>query len=193
MVQSDSHHVSITNPIILHCLTLLKPTLRSVAGTTRFNAKIAFAPHRVPTVINSCQTFPLTTQYPFGFSVERPVIVHHFGLLDAQREQLRTSALVGRAGNGKRRKLTIRRSFQPSGCLRGEERTRGHCLYASSERSGFHYEGWSACVSVTVPSDFPLVPGAQPQLRRLLLRILRPGGAGQFYPPDRPILVKRSF
>jgi hypothetical protein len=25
----------------------------------------------VPTVINSGQTFPLTTQYPFGFSVER--------------------------------------------------------------------------------------------------------------------------
>ena len=29
----------------------------------------------VPTVINSGQTFPLTTRYPFGFSVERPVIV----------------------------------------------------------------------------------------------------------------------
>jgi hypothetical protein len=27
----------------------------------------------VPTVIDSAQTFPLTTQYPFGFSVERPV------------------------------------------------------------------------------------------------------------------------
>ena len=33
----------------------------------------------VPTVINSGQTFPLTTQYPFGFSVERPVIVYRFG------------------------------------------------------------------------------------------------------------------
>ncbi|HLM98186.1 MAG TPA: hypothetical protein VK335_02830 [Bryobacteraceae bacterium] len=31
------------------------------------------------TVTNSGQTFPLTTQYPFGFSVERPVIVHRFG------------------------------------------------------------------------------------------------------------------
>jgi hypothetical protein len=29
----------------------------------------------VPTLINSGQTFPLTTQYPFGFSVELPVIV----------------------------------------------------------------------------------------------------------------------
>jgi hypothetical protein len=28
----------------------------------------------VPTVINSGQTFPLTTQYPFGFAVERPEI-----------------------------------------------------------------------------------------------------------------------
>src|ERR1035438_5186327 len=41
----------------------------------------------VPTVINSGQTFPLTTQYPFGFSVDRPVIVHRFGSLDAKQEQ----------------------------------------------------------------------------------------------------------
>jgi len=38
-------------------------------------------------VINSGQTFPLTTQYPSGFSVERPVIVHRFGSLDAKQEQ----------------------------------------------------------------------------------------------------------
>jgi hypothetical protein len=41
----------------------------------------------VPTVVNSGQTFPLTTQYPFGFSVERPVIVHRFGSLDTKQEQ----------------------------------------------------------------------------------------------------------
>jgi hypothetical protein len=41
----------------------------------------------VPEVINSGQTFPLTTQYPFGFSVERSVIVHRFGSLDAKQEQ----------------------------------------------------------------------------------------------------------
>ena len=41
----------------------------------------------VPTLINSGQIFPLTTQYPFGFSVERPVIVHRFGTLDAKQEQ----------------------------------------------------------------------------------------------------------
>jgi hypothetical protein len=41
----------------------------------------------VPTVINSGQTVPLITQYPFGFSVERPVIVHRFGTLDAKQEQ----------------------------------------------------------------------------------------------------------
>ena len=41
----------------------------------------------VPTVTNSGQTFPLTTQYPFGFSVERPLIVHRFGSLDAKQEQ----------------------------------------------------------------------------------------------------------
>jgi hypothetical protein len=38
-------------------------------------------------VINSGQTFPLTIQYPFGSSVERPVIVHRFGSLDAKQEQ----------------------------------------------------------------------------------------------------------
>ena len=41
----------------------------------------------VPTVNNSGQTFPLTTQHPFGFSVERSVIVHRFGSLDAKQEQ----------------------------------------------------------------------------------------------------------
>ena len=41
----------------------------------------------VPTVTNSGLTFPLTTQYPFGFSVERPVITHRFGSLDAKQEQ----------------------------------------------------------------------------------------------------------
>ncbi len=41
----------------------------------------------VPTVINSGQTFPLTTRYPISFSVERAVIVHRFGSLDAKQEQ----------------------------------------------------------------------------------------------------------
>ena len=41
----------------------------------------------VLTVINSGQTFPLTTRYPFGFSVERSVIVHRFGSLDAKQDQ----------------------------------------------------------------------------------------------------------
>jgi hypothetical protein len=41
----------------------------------------------VPAVINSAQTFRLTMQYPFGLSVERPVIVHRFGSLDAKQEQ----------------------------------------------------------------------------------------------------------
>jgi hypothetical protein len=40
----------------------------------------------VPTVINSGQTFPLTTHYLFGFAVERPVIVHRFRSLDAKQE-----------------------------------------------------------------------------------------------------------
>src|SRR5580692_9925792 len=41
----------------------------------------------VPTVVNSGQTFPLTTQPPYGFSVARPVIVHRFGSMDAKQEQ----------------------------------------------------------------------------------------------------------
>jgi len=41
----------------------------------------------VSTVINSGQTFPLTTQYPLGFSVDRQVIVHRFGSVDAKQEQ----------------------------------------------------------------------------------------------------------
>ena len=41
----------------------------------------------VPTVINSGLTFPLTAQYPHGFTVERPVITHRFGTLDAKQEQ----------------------------------------------------------------------------------------------------------
>ena len=41
----------------------------------------------VPTVINSGETFPHSTQYAFGRSVERPVIVHRFGSLDAKQEQ----------------------------------------------------------------------------------------------------------
>jgi len=41
----------------------------------------------VPTVTDSGQTLPLTTQYPYGFAVERPVIVHRFGSLDAKQEQ----------------------------------------------------------------------------------------------------------
>jgi hypothetical protein len=38
-------------------------------------------------VTNSGQTCPLITQHPFGFSVERPVIVHRFGSFDAKQEQ----------------------------------------------------------------------------------------------------------
>jgi len=37
--------------------------------------------------ISGTQVFPLTTQHPFGFSVERTVVVHRFGSLDAKQEQ----------------------------------------------------------------------------------------------------------
>jgi hypothetical protein len=38
-------------------------------------------------VANSGQTFPLSTRYLVGFSVERPAIEHRFGSLDAEQEQ----------------------------------------------------------------------------------------------------------
>src|ERR1035441_7920138 len=37
--------------------------------------------------LSGTQVFPLTTQYPFGFSVDRAVITHRFGSLDAKQEQ----------------------------------------------------------------------------------------------------------
>jgi hypothetical protein len=49
-----------------------------------------------PRQTNSGETLPLTKQYPFGFSVERPVIVHHFGTLGAKQEQ-RYYLGIGRA------------------------------------------------------------------------------------------------
>ena len=37
--------------------------------------------------LSGTQVFPLATQHPFGFSVERAVIVHRFGTLDTKQEQ----------------------------------------------------------------------------------------------------------
>ena len=37
--------------------------------------------------ISGTQVFPLTSWTPFGFSVDRPVVVHRFGSLDAKQEQ----------------------------------------------------------------------------------------------------------
>ena len=41
----------------------------------------------VATVGGSVVTFPLVSQFAFGFSVDRPVITHRFGSLDAKQEQ----------------------------------------------------------------------------------------------------------
>ena len=42
----------------------------------------------VPGIVNSGQTFPLTTELSsYGFSVERPVVGHRFGSMDAKQEQ----------------------------------------------------------------------------------------------------------
>jgi hypothetical protein len=66
----------------------------------------------VPTVINSGQTFPLTTQYPFGFSVERSVIVHRFGSLDAKQEQRYYAGIGARKFQFKRPNLNWSESRQ---------------------------------------------------------------------------------
>ncbi len=41
----------------------------------------------VPAPVASGQTFPLVSNFPFGFAQDRPIIVHRFGSLDAKCEQ----------------------------------------------------------------------------------------------------------
>ena len=97
----------------------------------------------VPTVINSGQTFPLTTQYPFGFSVERPVIVHRFGSLDAKQEQRYYVGIGPRKFQFKQRpcnshfRLLLARLRQPASL--GTERVcRRNCRVRDSHRQVFH-------------------------------------------------------
>ena len=69
----------------------------------------------VPTVVNSGQTFPLTTRHPFGFSVERPVTVHSFGSLDASMSSGITSA-SGADSTFMRPEPQLERVWPPLGC-----------------------------------------------------------------------------
>ena len=48
----------------------------------------------VPTLVSSGLTFPLTSDQNYGFTQDRPVIVHRFGTLDAKQEQ-RYAAGIG--------------------------------------------------------------------------------------------------
>ena len=41
----------------------------------------------VPALVDSGLTFPLTSDFGYGFTQERPVVVHQFGELDAKAEQ----------------------------------------------------------------------------------------------------------
>lgn len=41
----------------------------------------------VPALVDSGLTFPLTSDFGYGFTQERPVVVHQFGALDAKAEQ----------------------------------------------------------------------------------------------------------
>src|SRR5579871_2577143 len=41
----------------------------------------------VPSLVSSGLTFPLTSDFGYGFTQDRPVVVHRFGELDAKAEQ----------------------------------------------------------------------------------------------------------
>jgi hypothetical protein len=41
----------------------------------------------VPALVDSGLTFPFTSDFGYGFTQERPVVVHQFGELDAKGEQ----------------------------------------------------------------------------------------------------------
>src|SRR5579862_4472974 len=41
----------------------------------------------VPALVDSGLTFPFTSDFGYGFTQERPIVVHQFGELDAKAEQ----------------------------------------------------------------------------------------------------------
>src|SRR5580658_2243281 len=82
----------------------------------------------VPTVTNSGQTFPLTTQYPFGFSVERPVIVHRFGSLDAKQEQRYYVGIGPRKFQAAESQLD---RIQPAQVVLGVDAARWHAFFGA--------------------------------------------------------------
>ncbi|HZT28813.1 MAG TPA: hypothetical protein VFA33_02945 [Bryobacteraceae bacterium] len=62
----------------------------------------------VPTLVDSGLTFPLTSDFGYGFSQDRPVVVHQFGELDAKAEQRYAVGLGPRRFAFRRQHLSMR-------------------------------------------------------------------------------------
>lgn len=62
----------------------------------------------VPALVDSGLTFPLTSDFGYGFSQDRPVVVHQFGELDAKAEQRYAVGLGPRKFAFRRQHLSMR-------------------------------------------------------------------------------------
>ena len=62
----------------------------------------------VPALVDSGLTFPLTSDFGYGFTQERPVVVHQFGELDAKAEQRFAVGLGPRKFAFRRQHLSMR-------------------------------------------------------------------------------------
>jgi hypothetical protein len=62
----------------------------------------------VPALVDSGLTFPLTSDFPYGFTQDRPVVVHSFGELDAKAEQRYAVGIGPRKFDFRRQHLGMR-------------------------------------------------------------------------------------
>ena len=81
--------------------------LVSLSGSVRppkpFIGRIA-----VPELVASGLTFPLTSEFGYGFTQDRPVVVHQFGELDAKAEQRFAVGIGPRKFSFRRQHLSMR-------------------------------------------------------------------------------------
>ncbi len=86
----------------------------------------------VPALVSSGLTFPLTSDQNYGFTQDRPVIVHRFGTLDAKQEQRYAAGIGPRKFAFRRQHLSHARTatrWHPSGraCKARGSRSRTTC------------------------------------------------------------------
>ena len=62
----------------------------------------------VPALVSSGLTFPLVTDQNYGFTQDRPVVVHRFGSLDAKQEQRFIAGIGPRKFAFRRQHLSLR-------------------------------------------------------------------------------------